>query len=487
MQTNLFTDPNSPIKSTADAQGSQILSLAEFPLAIISRRASSKLKTENILVVEDITRDRITNKPIHRKQTVTAGPLGLPTRFDDQVLVALMQISGENDYCQQEIYFTLYEIAKRLGITTGGKTTKRIKESLDRWLAITVYFENAWWTEDGGWISKSFHILQEFESRGKYKGNIICWSDSIFQTLKENQTGLMDWNTFLNLKKTISSQIYRLILTRFHHKFSRIEMDLVDFAHKKMGLEVSQPGKIKKQLTPALLELESLGLILGNEESHWYRKISTNKWEIGIKPGPAFAFTSGKRRIQQFQSPLIKELMKIGMSENKARKLTEQFTVDQIQAQIDYLHFRLKTEGSSVIKNPPAYLVTAIENQYGQPAGYRTKAQRQAVLEASATSKSKKAAADKIDRDYKTILTELRQQATRILDDMNASEVEALRECVIEQKGLASDHLFLGIEMLNQIIVQNLKVPESFLTSDKTFKEANGVEGMPELKKFSRK
>lgn len=71
-------------------------------------------------------RDTITGKggkPIIRKWTLTAcHKFGMPTRDDEKVYVALMQITKENEFGNSQQFFSRYKVLKTIGWPTNDGT-----------------------------------------------------------------------------------------------------------------------------------------------------------------------------------------------------------------------------------------------------------------------------------------------------------------------------------------------------------------------------
>src|SRR3954454_22093945 len=77
--------------------GRDELNLAEFPITLLSDRVPKDCKT---LVFEDEYHDRQTGQVVTRKVMITGSDAyGLPTAIDDEILVALIQLTKlKNDF-----------------------------------------------------------------------------------------------------------------------------------------------------------------------------------------------------------------------------------------------------------------------------------------------------------------------------------------------------------------------------------------------------
>ena len=117
--------------------GRDELNLAEFPITLLSDRVPKGLKT---VTFEDRIFDQQAGEMVTRRLTLTGSDrYGLPTAVDDEVLVALLQITKlANDFTNRDVHFTRYEVLKLLGWSDDGVNYRRIEESIRRWTGVTL-------------------------------------------------------------------------------------------------------------------------------------------------------------------------------------------------------------------------------------------------------------------------------------------------------------------------------------------------------------
>src|SRR3954471_11786105 len=101
-----FDDPRGALRPTG---GRDELNLAEFPITLLSDRIPKGCKT---LVFEDQYHDRQTGQVVPRKVMITGSdPYGLPTAIDDEILVALIQLTKlKNEFSSPTVTFSRYEV-----------------------------------------------------------------------------------------------------------------------------------------------------------------------------------------------------------------------------------------------------------------------------------------------------------------------------------------------------------------------------------------
>ena len=149
-------DPREVLRPTG---GRDELNLAEFPITLLADRVPNGCKT---LEFEDSVFDSQANALVTRRLTITGSDkYGLPTAVDDEILVALIQLTKLKQFESQRVNFTRYAILKMLGWGDRGESYERIAESLNRWMGVTLYYDKAWWDKDSkSWIDAKFHVLE---------------------------------------------------------------------------------------------------------------------------------------------------------------------------------------------------------------------------------------------------------------------------------------------------------------------------------------
>ena len=115
--------------------GTDELNICEFPLASAGRDRGD---SSNTLFFEDKIFDEGSQQHIERKLIVTASQaFGLPTPADNDVLLVLMYLTFmRNGFAERTVSFSRYELVKLLGWDQGGKSYRRIDESLQRWVNV---------------------------------------------------------------------------------------------------------------------------------------------------------------------------------------------------------------------------------------------------------------------------------------------------------------------------------------------------------------
>jgi hypothetical protein len=153
---------NHPASKLLGSLGRDEMNLAEFPITLLTDRVP---KDQREAVYQDEIFDERSGLTLSRKLTIQAGNCGLTTAVDDQVILALIQLTkNKNNFTQRKMEFSRYELTQLLGWSLGGASYERIKTSLDRWTSVYLQYENAWRdNRTKTWRTIGFHIIDKYE------------------------------------------------------------------------------------------------------------------------------------------------------------------------------------------------------------------------------------------------------------------------------------------------------------------------------------
>ncbi len=360
--------------------GRDELNLAEFPLAALSNRIAPGQKT---LVFKDAVWDGQARQRVERQLTVMAADkYGLPNPLDDEIILALIQLSKRQGFTSKTVLFSRYEIIQILGWEDESWNYHRILQGLERWTSVTLKYENAWWDPAAkAWIDETFHIIERLtevkDEQGKQRAAFV-WSDVIFQNFQSGNLKNLDLDLYRRLNSATAKRLYRLLDKRFY-RHRKAEFDLIDLAFHKLGVSQNYLiGNIKQRLQPAIEELEAVGFLLPASKETRYKKHGVGKWNIIFERAEDTKAKPGEKSLTPPEQPLSEVetlLVELGVSANAARRLVTTQPEGYLREKIDVVHF-LKARKDSSIKNVAGYLVKSIEEQYALPEGYKTPEQR---------------------------------------------------------------------------------------------------------------
>jgi len=371
-----------PLERLSRNIGTDDLNICEFPLFSMGRAAT---KGQTTLVFEDQITDHGKREPVHRKVIVTASEaFGLPTPFDSDVFLTLRHLTAlRNGFTQCRVPFTRYELINFLGYDHGGKSYRRLDEALRRWVNVTLNYHRAWWCRSGQrWESKSFHILESIDLRGRgnYRDDGLSsftWNEIIMESFRNHEIKRLDLDTYFRLKSPTAKQAYRFLDKRFYKNKMVLAFKLRVFACEKVGLSRSHDtGKLKEKLQGPLEELEEIGFLAPLTRSERYVKLGPNDWQIRLVRNlekQSENNVTEEKDSQTQQSDLCGELTRRGIHVRTAVELAGKIPKEKIEVQLAYHDWLIAQGGKNCPSNPPAFLAAAIREDYQCPSGRREK------------------------------------------------------------------------------------------------------------------
>jgi Replication initiator protein A len=385
--------------------GRDELNLAEFPLTALAHRVPCDRKE---LVYQDQIRDQNSGEIIPRRLTITGdAKYGLPTSLDDDVIVALIHTTKEaNSFTARTVPFSRMAVIELLGWPRNGQSLRRLDESLNRWLGVTLRYKNAWWDKAAQeWVNESFHILDNLtiydqQAARRIRRNpaqtspplsTFSWNDIVFRSFQAENLKRLDLSLYFKLSLAPSKRAYRFLDKRFYR--SPIQrFDLRYFACEHIGFSRDYTAaKIKEKLQPALDELEGVGFLEPMSREGRYEKVGHGEWRIILVQGKDGKALESPPAREEPESPLAATLIERGVTAAVARELVRDHAEEEIQLQMEYLDWLIEHRPKRRIGDPAAYLVSAIRTGNAAPGGYESPAVRQAREEAQQAEERRKA------------------------------------------------------------------------------------------------
>jgi plasmid replication initiation protein len=259
------------------------LNICELPIALISERVPSGVTS---LVFENQ----------FGKLTVRgAEGLGLPTSGDTDVIVGLMQLTREkNGFTSATVPFTRYELLRLLGRADKSQHYKRLDESLNRWMGVTLIYTGSWFDNTvKRRVDAKFHILESVviydqetrkairQSQPNLPFSTFTWNQVFFANCLSGNLKRLDTATYFGLKSAIAKNAYRYLDKRLYTQ-ADLTMPLRVFAFEHVGLSRGYTdARLRQLLRPALDELISVGVIKSAE----FVSKRRGEWSIRVVAG----------------------------------------------------------------------------------------------------------------------------------------------------------------------------------------------------------
>ena len=367
--------------------GRDEMNLCEFPFALLTDRPPKGLNTV-------VFSDRVEGKdkvPVERTWTVTGSDkFGLPIAGDEQIYVALMEVTKEQGFEDRKVYITRYDLVKRLGWPDKGGSYRRLRDGLDRLLGVTITAQRAFWDNAARkYVDVGFHIIDDYalydEAPGRKSAAVqapmplshITWNSVIFASFKAGNIKQLDTDFYFGLRSAISRRLFRYLDKKRYDGKATFRIGIEKLAFEKLGMSRNYyHSHIRQELRRAHDELCESGYLRGVE----YQKSDRRSPELVVyhfvmrRPAPRVQHTSVEAEA------LAKRLMQVGVTERTALELARDCG-EQAALQLDYLSFRRADD-------PAAVVVEAIRNHWEPPASYlKAQAHRQRMAEEEATAR----------------------------------------------------------------------------------------------------
>lgn len=444
--------------------GRDELNLAEFPLSLISKRADQDAK---VLVFEDKIWDSENRAMVTRKVTISgSSDCGLPNAADEEVLLALIQITKLQGFRNKKVSFSRYQLLQILGWEDNGYYYNRIVSALNTWLGVNVKWHNAWrdYTKKSSWGDKGIVLIQAFELKKRERSDsasCITWADHLFESFQAGNLKGLDFGLYRALRDSIAKRMFRFLDKRFYNR-EMLSFDLATFAYEKIGMKRTYAlNNVKQKFKAAIAELVAVGFLKELDDKQRYRKRKAGEWDIIFVKAVG---EDGQRQLPMeidILPSIENDLLKRGVSRQRAKSLAARYPEKHIREKLEEFDYRMSREEGDPLRpqNPGGYLSQAIEENYASPKGFTSQSEleRQKLEKAEATAQRKAAreAKSRSDLERKTLAEKAYQQkANRVreyLDSLPATERGRLEQNAVGGSLFGSN----ASPMIRQSLIHN--------------------------------
>ncbi len=368
-------------------EGKDEMNLANFPIAVLSKQVPGGKRA---LKFQDTIRGQ-DGRLVKRTWLIQGGSeVGLPTHIDEDVYVALMELTQKQGFDKQKIYFSRYDLVKRLGWCPCGKCYARLEQSLLRLANVSFHAQNAFWdNEVNSYVTVAFTLIQGYyiynETGGRkterdQPNSWFMWSDQLHRSFKSGYLKFLDTNLYFSLQTPIARRLYRYLDRKFGEDDQFI-IDLFKLAHEYLGISRSfrYPSEIKRKLAPALNELvEKMYLerweVRGRtiafarnpttrhaaapSDEAMYTTLDLSPEDIRpVAPSSAPSSEEDQDRVTRLMTMLIER----GVAPREARKLVQSNwgALERVERAVQYFDI-VAARGTPGIKNPGGFIVSLV-------------------------------------------------------------------------------------------------------------------------------
>lgn len=196
------------------------------------------------------------------------------------------------------MFFSRYQLIKLLRWPVNGQSYDRIDQALNRWIGVTLYYQNAWRDrETNQWVDEKFHILERIKiysqenerSRPKpdpgqgsfeFASSFFVWNDAVYRSFTSGNIKSLDYDFVLELESSISRRLYRFLDKRFY-KARNLSFELKNLAYEHIGLSRNSPvADLKRKLLTAIDELVGKKFLKPLPKDQRFRKERAGVWHV---------------------------------------------------------------------------------------------------------------------------------------------------------------------------------------------------------------
>lgn len=391
---------------------------------------------------------------------------GYPGPQAEAVHVAILKIMTEGGFpVQNPVRFTLYELCHRLGIRYNTKSRRQLRQTIFSTRFAGIEIKNSFLRKDGR--RPTFTDTQNLYKRVVFFGetnpetgdevelSAVWLADFYLDSINGGYVRPLDFDRykFLYDRSFAATKIYNYLGYRFAGTFRHgNDYARVDYDELAVIVDVQRQtyrSKAEERLATAHRALLESGFVErvewqeGKEKGEKPRKI-----DLLYYPGPAArqeyhqsrAFFSNqlsllleegeglKDEVKTPASELEHELVSLGVTSKRARRIVSRFTPELITKQLDHLA-HLSEQGQPP-SNAPGWLVRAIEDDYAPPKGFTSREEREEQERAAQEAKVQ------AERE-----AAIRAQAEQERHEAHAATYEAIDERLAVLPAGKQDHL----------------------------------------------
>jgi hypothetical protein len=392
--------PTQLLLPDAFRQGKDEMNLANFPISILSKYTPAGARSVKF---QDTIQGR-DGKLVKRTWLIQGGSeVGLPTMIDEDVYIALMELTQQQGFDNQRVVFSRYDLVKRLDWCPCGKCYNRLEESLLRLTNVSFHAQNAFWDNEkksyvtaGFTLIQGYHIYNEIAGRKTNRdlpNSWIMWSDQLYRSFKSGYLKFLDTSLYFSLQTSIARRLYRHLDRQFGEN-DRLTIDLFKLAHEHLGISRNfrYSSEIIRKLEPALDELVEKSYLENweiKDHTIFFIRSPNARHEPFDTTAEEFAHTMDlpfdaariveekEERMEEQVDRLTKMLIERGVAPREAKKLIESNFggLDKVELAVKYFD-SLAAQGSHGIKNPGGFIVSLIREGDFRAAAQQVRVQK---------------------------------------------------------------------------------------------------------------
>lgn len=293
------------------------------------------------------------------------------------------------------IIFSAREFSSRLGRVAGGALYKEIQEWGERLAATVIYSKGVIYHKgQRRYIDTDDKVFRKFTRLGGKKngGGEVMFEVTLEDWILANMNLLHVYRKDASAQEKLKGDMARILFEHLHTWFHASKGSPVSPSYalicKKLNVsEYKYESKIKSTVGRAFDDLKSIGYL----ESWKLEDMTT-------EPGKKFVLVAGKELLRVLKlsqrkvvtsggfegviedSPVVLELMAVGVSRAAAVELSKLGSSEELLDKIDYINAQIAMK-KGAIYNPAGFMVDALRNCISVPADFVTSRKRKEIVE----------------------------------------------------------------------------------------------------------
>lgn len=233
------------------------MNLIEIPFCLLSRRNNREITS--------FRHDWIADGKEFYYEVIASAKYGMPTFSAEELLLALMNISYQEQYINQTVHCTAYQILKLLKWGDSKRAYNRLIKTFSQ-LAGMLIDTNYFWDPFSGrriQINQAMHIIDEFkfDSQDNLFGidvNFFAWGKTFWENLKLGYNKLLDYKTYQLLNSPIAKRLFRYLDKQLNQQEGH-KIGMENLCYRILNMTKARKlADLKQRLKPAIEELNNL-------------------------------------------------------------------------------------------------------------------------------------------------------------------------------------------------------------------------------------
>jgi hypothetical protein len=348
----------------------------------------------------------------HRPSSVTLEAperLGLPSTADLKVWNAFsdffFDLRAQCGCVENPIRFTGPQIVAKLGRTKSGGLYDFINEWGQRMASTTITSSGVFYHKGSKkFIDTTDHVFRKFTriqpDAGAGQHNVmfeVVLEDLILDNLNDMFVVRKDPNALKKLDRPMAIALFSLLHVWFYaSKGDPIEVSYSNMCKRLGVVEYLYPTKIKSTMGRALDELASIDYL---HDWKLLKNVTQTAYKFRLIPGKELLrilkltqkkLLSDRKGIVATidDSPVVLELMSIGISRAKAIELSKMGPQQEMLDKIDYVNSLIAIKKDKLF-NPSGYAIDCIQQGISVPANFVTSRKREEIIAAHRKEREK--------------------------------------------------------------------------------------------------